>query len=686
MDERSQPPASPVKAEVTETESNRDSQSVWVDEANELAQAQQRIRHLEAILRETQQELQEAKSHIAWMETSKFWKMRLTLVPIKDRWGWLRLPTVRMQDPLRPLQVLGRQLSQRWTGIPAAEDGAYQRWLDQHYPTPAKLQAMAAAVDQLTYQPTISVIMPVYNCPARFLQQAIASVQNQVYPHWELCIADDASTASWVRPMLEQAAQADPRIKVEFRSHNGHISASSNTAIALATGEFIALFDHDDLLAPHALFEVVQALNQQPEVDMIYTDEDKIDEHNVHKGHYFKPDWSPDSLLSRMYTCHLGVYRRSLIDQIGGFRLGYEGSQDHDLVLRFTELTDRIHHIPNILYHWRIHSQSAASGKEAKPYAYIAAKKAIAAALERRGEPGEAIDVAGYPGLYTVRYDLTTRDRVSIIIPTRDHAEDVERCLNAIWTKTTYANYDIIVVDNGSTSPELAKTLDLWQTKMGDRLQVLPLDIPFNFATLNNRAAAIATGRYLLFLNNDTQLISPDWLEGMVAQAQRRSVGAVGAKLLYEDTTVQHAGVILGVGGIANHGQRGLPPNAPGYNSTLISVNNFAAVTGACLMCRREVFEQVGGFDESLAVAYNDIDLCLKFRQAGYWNLVVPYVQLFHFESKSRGAETTPAQRDRLEAESAIMRDRWGDWLNRDPFYNPHLTHTQLDFSLRVDD
>ncbi|WP_439566229.1 glycosyltransferase family 2 protein [Gloeocapsopsis crepidinum] len=431
--------------------------------------------------------------------------------------------------------------------IAAPYQEQYARWLSKNFPRAADLKKMAETVEIFPYRPAISIIMPVYNPPEQFLQAAIASVLEQVYPYWELCIADDASTKPYVKSVLEEYASKDARIKVVFRAENGHISQASNSALELATGEFVALLDHDDCLTPDALYEVALLLNRHPEADMIYSDEDKIDTQNRLKDPFFKPEWCPDSFLSRMYTCHLGTYRRSLIEQIGGFRVGYEGSQDYDLVLRLTEKTANIFHIPKILYHWRIHPESTAAGvASVKSYAQLAAEKAIAEALTRRNEPGKVTGIPEFPGNYSVRYEISHYKRVSIIIPTRNLGNILNKCLESIFQKSTYPNYEVIVIDNGSTEVKTLNIISQWLEQQPEHFKCYPLDVPFNYSQLNNYAASKAEGDYLLFLNNDTEVVTPDWIEAMVEQAQRSSIGAVGALLLYPDNSIQHAGVVLG--------------------------------------------------------------------------------------------------------------------------------------------
>lgn len=567
----------------------------------------------------------------------------------------------------------------------APNDDVYTQWLRENLPTAEEYRNMSKSLAQLQYQPLISIIMPTYNTPEQFLREAIEAVLDQIYPYWELCIADDVSTQLHVKEILKEYAAKDNRIKLIFRQINGHISACSNSALTLATGEFIALLDHDDVLTPDALYQVAVLLNQHPEADMIYSDEDKLNERGYLLNPYFKPDWCPDSFLSRMYTCHLGVYRHSLIKQINGFRVGYEGSQDYDLVLRLTEHTNKVFHIPKILYHWRIHAASTASGSAAKPYAYEAGARAIVDALQRRGQVGRVVSNEQFPGVYTVRYQIADPKLVSIIIPTRNLSSTLNRCLESIFAKTAYPNFEVIVIDNGSDEPELKTLLARWQRDEPVRFRSFELDIPFNYSKLNNSAVKVANGDYLLFLNNDTEVISSDWIVAMVEQVQREEIGAVGGLLLYPNNSIQHAGVVLGICGVANHGHRHFADHVPGYFSQLITVNNYSSVTGACLMCKRNVFEQVGGFDEQLAVAFNDIDLCLKMVEQGYRNVYLPHVKLYHHESKSRGLDGISAEKlCRLQRESAIMQQRWQKYLDHDPCYSPNLTRTSENYDLKV--
>lgn len=534
----------------------------------------------------------------------------------------------------------------------------------------------------------ISILMPVYNTPEQWLVKAIESVRNQLYPHWELCIADDASTASHVRRVVEDYARRDSRIKVTFRESNGHISAASNSALALATGEFTALLDHDDELPPQALAEVVFAFAARPSRVFIYSDEDKIDELGRRFDPYFKPDWNADLFLGQNYTCHLSAFRTARLRTIGGFREGFEGSQDWDLTLRAIEgLTpDEIHHIPRVLYHWRaIPGSTALVIDQKENYPFVAARKALVDHLNRGGLAGELISVAGHH--WRIKYPVPSpAPKVSIIIPTRNGAGLLKVAIDSIIAKTTYPNYEILVVNNRSDDNA---TLTYFDELRAMGVRVIDFEAPFNFSAVNNFAAQQARGNLLAFLNNDLEVISADWLDEMAAQALRPEIGAVGAMLYYPDDTVQHAGAVLGLtgpagkDGVAGHAFKGFKRGAEGQRNRLRLVQNYSAVTAACLVIRREVFDTAGGFNErELAVAFNDIDFCLRVRKAGFRNLWTPFAEFYHHESASRGLEDTPEKVARFGSEATYMRRTWGALLDADPAYNPNLSLQHEDFSL----
>ncbi len=662
------------------------------------AQLQQRIRELESELQFTIAERDQYRGRLSAIESSKFWQIRTQWLLLKNQIsGGRESPFWTPDLPDRATLLLESSLSEPPPELaeqPALthpktideigyDETGYDRWRKHYAPRTADYERMAETVAIFPDKPLISVIVPVYNTPEPFLRAAIESVQSQIYPNWQLCLADDASTEPHVQAVLKQYAEQDDRIQVTFRPEQGHISQCSNSALALASGEFVALLDHDDLLTPDALYEVALLLNKHPEADFIYSDEDKIDAQGRFSDPAFKPDWAPDSFLCRMYTCHLSVYRRAMLTQIGGFRLGYEGSQDYDLVLRFSEQTNHIFHIPKILYHWRIHSESIAQSAAAKPYAYEAGQRALEEALVRRGEPGQVIPVPNHPGHYLIRYQILEYKRVSVIIPTRDLGEMLDHCLTSIFLQTTYPNYEVIVIDNGSVKPETQAVLEKWQAQEPERFFYHSLDIPFNYSKINNFAVTKAQGEYLLFLNNDTAVMTPDWMAAMVEQAQRLSIGAVGAQLLYPDETIQHAGIVLGIAAATGHSHKHFAANAFGYLGQIVSICNYAAVTGACLMCRKATFDAVGGFEEALAVGYNDIDLCLKFLEKGFQNVYLPHVKLYHYESKSRGQDISEDKKARFFAETNWMKQRWSSWMQRDPYYNPNLTTKHQDYRLR---
>ncbi len=558
----------------------------------------------------------------------------------------------------------------------------YDDWIKKKLDKDELTAAFEAEEQTMTYKPKISIIMPVYNAPVRYLKEAIDSVTNQLYPNWELCIADDCSTGSKVQKVLHVYSVKDARIKVHYRTENGHISATSNDALSLTTGEYVLLMDHDDLITKNCLWEIVKALNQRPETDILYSDEDKIDDVRYHQNAHFKPDWAPDHLLSRNYMGHVTVLRKSLLEKIGGFRLGFEGSQDYDLMLRATEQTNKIVHIPKVLYHWRIHQYSAAQGEDVKPYAYVAAKKALDEALVRRGLKGEVKYLSGLRG-YRIDYAVIKQDLVTIIIPTKDQTALLKNTIDSILSITAYKQYEIIVLNNNSTSKEFYAWADEYTKKYPDLIQVVEAHFPFNFSRLMNIGAGLAKGAHLLLLNNDVEVIHADWLEIMVSYSQQERIGAVGVKLLYPDDTIQHAGVIIGLGGIAGHSFVGAYKDDAGYFNYIQSVNNYSAVTAACLMCRKEVFDAVGGMDEIFEVEYNDVDLCLKMMEAGYNNVYLPQVELYHYESATRGHphQSKPSYERHLK-EMKLFKDKWQHVIDHDPFYNTNLVLGAHDFSM----
>ena len=560
----------------------------------------------------------------------------------------------------------------------------YHQWMARHFARPGDLRGYREDLEAFAHRPLVSVVMPVFDPPVKLLDAAIRSVVDQVYPDWELCIADDRSTDPAVRRCLERWSKADDRIRVVFRRENGHISRASNSAMELARGEFTALMDHDDLLAPDALYHVVKRINRRPDVDVLYTDEDKVDEQGVHSEPHFKPQWCPDHLLSRNYFGHLVVVRTDLVREVGGFRTGFEGSQDHDLMLRITERTERIERVPRVLYHWRVHAASAAKGEDVKPYAYQAARKAITEALERRDEPGVVSFLEGYRG-YGIRFSTPLKGRVSVIIPTKDKADVLGTCLRSLFRLTDHPDFEVIVVSNGSREKDLFKLLEGMAEEHADRFRWYAHDVPFNFSALMNFGAEKATGSHLLFLNNDTEITHADWMRAMHEQSQRPSIGAVGAKLLYHNDTVQHAGVVIGLGGVAGHTFVGTHRDGPGYFNYVNTINNYSAVTAACMMVERAKLEAIGGWDEDFTVEYNDVDLCLRLQEQGFYNVYLPHVELYHYESLTRGhPHMTKESYERHLREVGLFKERWSQVIADDPCYNPNLSRGAHDFRFEL--
>ncbi|NBT13101.1 MAG: glycosyltransferase family 2 protein [Planctomycetia bacterium] len=563
-------------------------------------------------------------------------------------------------------------------------DGSYADWVRRHdTPPAAAIRRHRAESAAFPRQPTISVIMPVFNPRPSILDAAIRSVRQQSYPHWELCIADDASTDPGVRDTLARHVAADQRIKLHLRDACGNISAASNTALGLATGDYVALFDHDDLLPPLALHWVVDAINRHPEARLLFSDEDKVDGRGRRFDPHFKSDFNHLLLLAQNMVSHLGVYRRDLVTTLGGFREGFEGAQDHDLALRCVAALSReeIVHIPRILYHWRAIRGSTALVPESKPATVDAARRAVAEHL-RSIDAGATVEPAPEsPTHLRVRFSLPApAPLVSIVICTRDHEQLLRTAVGSIRSRTDYPRYEIVVLDNGSRDAGTLAYLDSLRGQPG--ITVLRDDSPFNYSRLNNTAVRQSLGEVVCLLNDDIEVLSPGWLRELVSLAIRPETGAVGARLWYPDGTLQHGGVIIGIGGVAGHAHPRIERGQPGYFSRAVLQQELSAVTGACLAVRRAVYDEVGGLDEQIAVAFNDVDLCLRIRAAGYRNAWTPFAELIHHESASRGYEDTPEKLARFQREVRFMQDRWGAVLDGDPCYNPNLSMRAGDFTL----
>jgi GT2 family glycosyltransferase len=589
-----------------------------------------------------------------------------------------------------------RSLWGKWRKEFSRSDGGntriqqYARWIEINEAGYQDIGKIRNDIASFGTSPKISIVVPVWDVDKKWLISMIESVINQTYQNWELCIVDADSKKTHIKKILTEYQNRDPRIKIKYLGKNGGISENTNEAITLANGDYIGFLDHDDELAPFALYEVVKYINSHPEANLIYSDEDKIYETGHRSEPFFKPDWAPDHFLSQNYICHFCVIKREMLARTGGLRKEFDGSQDYDLLLRLTEILrdSEIGHIPKVLYHWRVLPSSTSYNVLAKPAVISSSTKAIQEAVNRRGIPA-GVSEGITRDTYRVKYVIQGTPLISIIIPTRDHGKDLTRCVQSVLAKTTYDNYEILIVNNNSEDPETYRIFT--DLKKDRRIQIINYDKEFNFSCINNFAAGHAKGEFLLFLNNDTEVIRNEWLAAMLEHAQRKEIGAVGAKLLYPDNTIQHAGVVLGIGppgsAVAGHSHKYLPARSPGYFSSLNLIRNYSAVTAACLMIRKEVFLDVGGFDENLGIAFNDVDLCMKIRKAGYFIVYTPFAELYHTESKSRGYEDTPEKVKRFQTEITYFRSRWGTVIDRgDPFYNRNLSHRKEDFSLNTQD
>ena len=553
----------------------------------------------------------------------------------------------------------------------------YQRWIHE-FERPES-QIIELKVSSFAVRPKISIVTPVYNTKLEELEAAIDSVLRQSYPNWELCICDDCSANLAIRQMLDRYAALDARIRVHYAGERGGISRASNLALAMAGGDFIALLDHDDTLAPNALAHVCEAINQHPSGDLFYSDEDKLDERGNRFDPFFKPDWSPDLFLSENYICHLLVLRRDLAAKLAGFNPAFDGSQDYDLVLRATERATRIHHIPKILYHWRAGPASTASGIDNKSYAVDAARRALQDHCDR-AKTGGAVERGVIAGRWRVRYPICPSTRVSVIIASGGKVDVLRTNLDSLFGKTSYNDYEVVIADN-SKGNAVEKLISQYQGTYTNLRYIDWRNRPFNFSAINNEAARQCDSPVLLFLNDDTSVIEPGWLDAMLELAVRPEVGAVGAKLLYPNEAIQHAGVVLGLFDNCGHAFKGLNGSSGHYFDFSDVIRNVSAVTGACLMARASVFWQVGGFDETeFAVAFNDVDLCLKMGTCGYRVLYTPHAVLYHHESLSK------TSRDLIPhpEEVAAMKTKWENVIAHDPYYSPNLTRIDEDYSLRI--
>jgi len=549
----------------------------------------------------------------------------------------------------------------------------YIEWFDKHKATEEQLDRQRKISKDFKYRPLISILLPTYNTNPTYLRSCIDSVLSQSYDNWELCISDDNSTSEQTKDVIKEYVEKYDNVIVTFRKENGHISKSSNTALSMAKGDYISLLDHDDILPPNALFEVVNAINKNPEVDLIYTDEDKIDHEGNHIEPFFKPDWSPDFMNSCNMITHFATMKANIIRGVNGFTVGTHGAQDWDLFLKITAKTNNIYHIPKILYHWRKSETSTAMNANSKPYAYINQKNVLRSSVRQRKE-NAYIDSHVALGFWRKKYVIPTNPLVSIIIPTKNNFKYIKKCIESIIENTTYPYFEIIIVDTGSTDSQVN---NFYGKLINDNenIQIVKYKKKFNFSDACNYGADNSNGEYLLFLNNDTEVITHDWIQSLLEHAQRPEVGMVGPKLIFEDKTIQHAGIVLSERDIAFHPFYGQDERVDIFTYIYTAnIRNVSAVTAACSMVSRKKFDEAGGFDPKLRVTYNDVDLNLKLRKKGYYNLYTPYAELFHYESKSVGRINT-SERDSTELQEAQneMRKRWGNYLKRDPFYNDNF-------------
>lgn len=549
------------------------------------------------------------------------------------------------------------------------ENENYQKWIEKYEPKYDELEKQRETTFE--YMPKISIVVPMYNTPEKYFKELLESITEQTYENWELCLADGSpEKAEYLEDLIQPLGD---KIKYKLLSENKGISGNSNEALKLATGDFIALLDHDDIIPKFALYEIVKTINENPDVDFIYTDEDKILEENEKRiSPHFKQDYAIDTLRSYNYICHFSIFKKELMDKLGGFNSKFDGSQDYDLILRATEQAKHIVHIPKILYNWRISSTSVASGAAAKPYAYEAAKRAILASIERHGIQGAKVEDSRIIGLYKVTYPVKGEPKISIIIPNKDHKKDLKRCIKSIL-KSTYKNYEIIIVENNSKEKNIFKYYKKLEKNPNIKIEKCEMSI-FNYSKLNNYGASKANGEYFVFLNNDTKIITDNWLETIISNCQREEIGAIGAKLIYKNKRIQHAGVVLNLTGTAGHVNWNEKENNPGYFGRIMIQQNVSAVTGALLGVSKKTFDQVNGFDETFPIAYNDVDFCLKIQDIGKLITYNPYIEAYHYESQSRGYEDTEEKQKRLKKEENKLKKKWKKYFDvTDKYYSPNL-------------
>lgn len=630
---------------------------------NKLADAEGRVADLE-------QKLNRIKNSTFWKLSKPFRSMIHWMIRTKERVA--RYGNVK--GIFRKLQA--KQIEQR----------AKARYGTAGFPEPDEMKRQQETIFPKKIK--FSILVPLYNTPEKFLTEAIDSVIAQTYGNWELCLADGSDGAhAYVETICKQYQEKDTRVRYRKLEKNGGISYNTNCALEMATGEYIGLFDHDDILHPTVLFEYMKAICEK-DADYIYCDETTFHGNSINNmiTLHFKPDFAIDNLRANNYICHFSVFARTLLEGTEVFRTCFDGSQDHDMILRLTAKAKRVVHVPKLLYYWRSHKESVASDINAKSYAIDAAKGAVADHLRSQGfEHFEITSTKAFETIFRIRYEILGIPKISIVIPNKDHYEDLKRCITSIIDRSSYDNYEIIIVENGSKTQEIFQYYD--QLRQNPKIRVLTYEDEFNYSRINNLGVSAAEGSYVVLLNNDTQVITLNWMEELLMYAQRKDVGAVGAKLYYEDKTIQHAGVVIGLGAhrTAGHTHYRVSSNNLGYMGRLCYAQDVSAVTGACLMVKKEIYEKIGGLDEDFAVSLNDVDFCLRIREAGYLNVFTPFAELYHFESISRGLDDKGAKAERYNQESERFRKKWRNLLEMgDPYYNPNFSLDRSDFALKI--
>lgn len=661
--------------EINGKEENQEKDLRYYKEAYEKEREKNRV--LASRLAEEQRHTQDLEENLNQIKTTVFWRLSK---PLRMAVHFVRRTKQRLgqygsiKGIIKKLDAkkIERQ-ARAWHGTAS-------------FPTPEEIKMQREKV--FPKEIKFSILMPLYNTPEQFLKEAIDSVIAQTYENWELCLADGSDSGhDYVEAICKEYREKDARILYQKLEKNGGISENTNHCLAMATGEYIGLFDHDDILHPSVLFAYMEAICEK-NADYIYCDETTFHGDSINNmiTLHFKPDFAIDNLRANNYICHFSVFDRKLLEGTEVFRSEFDGSQDHDMILRLTARAKRVVHIPRIMYYWRSHKGSVASDINAKSYAIEAAKGAVAAHLRSQGyENFEITSTKAFETIFRIRYEIKGNPKITIVIPNKDHYEDLQRCVTSILEKSSYDNYDIIIVENNSTSDEIFGYYE--KLRENPLIQIVTYEGEFNYSRINNLGVSKADGEYIILLNNDTQVITLNWMEELLMYAQREDVGAVGAKLYYEDKTIQHAGVVIGLGAhrTAGHTHYRVSSNNLGYMGRLCYTQDVSAVTGACLMVKKKLYDKVGGLDESFAVSLNDVDFCLKLRCAGYLNVFTPFAELFHFESVSRGLDDQGQKAARYNEESEHFREKWREMLEKgDPYYNPNFSLDRSDFALKI--